>query len=135
MCWNMLQGLVCLGCEVDQDSFHLFEILLAGILEFAEDRESICEDDHVRLGSGWAVYDLKCGLFVCLLVCFLFCFEFVCVFFLFFFVVVFVFFFGGGGFVWLGFFLEGGGGVGLSVFAFRASVSALKLVEFFFMWL
>ena len=26
-------------------------IFLAGILEFAADRESICEDDHIGLGS------------------------------------------------------------------------------------
>ena len=40
-----------MGCEVDQGSFHLVEILLAGILEFVEDRES-SEDDHIGLGSG-----------------------------------------------------------------------------------
>ena len=34
VCWNPLQGSVCLGCEVDQGGFHLVEIVLAGILEF-----------------------------------------------------------------------------------------------------
>ena len=32
-------------------SFHLVEIFLAGILKFAEDRERICEDGHIGLGS------------------------------------------------------------------------------------
>ena len=51
MCWNPLKGYVCLGCEVYQGSFHLVEIFLARILEFAEDRESVCEDDHIGLSS------------------------------------------------------------------------------------
>ena len=54
--WNPLQGYVCLGCEVDQGSFHLVEILLTGVLEFVEDRESICEDDHIGFGWGYVIY-------------------------------------------------------------------------------
>ena len=69
-CWNPLQDLVCLGCEVDQGSFHLVEILLAGILVFAKDRVSICEDDHIGLGSGWVVSDLSCGFFESFSFCF-----------------------------------------------------------------
>ena len=32
-----------------------------GILEFAEDRESICEDDHIGLGSRHIVSYLNCS--------------------------------------------------------------------------
>ena len=34
-----------------------------GILEFAEDGESICEDDHIGLGSRQIVCDLNCSFF------------------------------------------------------------------------
>ena len=34
-----------------------------GILEFAEDGETICEDDHIRLGSRQIVCDLNCSFF------------------------------------------------------------------------
>ena len=43
---------MCLSCKADQGSFHLTEILLAGMLKFVEDREGICEDDHIGLGLG-----------------------------------------------------------------------------------
>ena len=52
VCWNPLHGNVCPGCEVDQDSFRLVEILLVGTLEFVEDREGICENDHIGLDLG-----------------------------------------------------------------------------------
>ena len=49
MCRNLQQGQVC---QLDQGSIHFAEILLAGILEFVDDRESICEDGHIWLGLG-----------------------------------------------------------------------------------
>ena len=52
VCLNRLQDEVCLGCEIDHSSFHFVEILLVGILESADDRESICENNHIGLGLG-----------------------------------------------------------------------------------
>ena len=69
VCWNPL--LVCLDCEADQGSFHLVEILLMEILGSVEDRESICEDDQIGLGSGYVVSYLNCGF----LGSFSFCFK------------------------------------------------------------
>ena len=47
-----IAGLGFLSFEIDQGSFHIVEILLAGILEFVEDTGSICEDDNIGLGLG-----------------------------------------------------------------------------------
>ena len=42
-----------------------------GVLEFAEDRESICEDDHIGLGSRQIVSYLNCSLFLISIAAFL----------------------------------------------------------------
>ena len=41
-----------LACQINQTNFFLVEILLARIVECTEDRESICEDDHIGLSLG-----------------------------------------------------------------------------------